>query len=640
MNWQIHGRQIPVRTLDTAVIGSGAAGYNAALRLWELGRREIALITEEATAGTSRNTGSDKQTYYKLSLAGAEGDSVAALAADLYAGGGMDGEVAYAQAAGSVRGFMHLCDLGVPFPTNEWGEYAGYKTDHDPRSRATSAGPLTSRYMTEALERAVTAAGIPVWEGLTAVQLILEGDRIGGVLCLDRASLAAPHHGLTAVLARQVILATGGPAGCYGRSVYPESQTGMTGMALEAGATAANLDQWQYGLASLDFRWNLSGTYQQVLPRYISVDRAGVEREFLPDYFPTPAAALDAVFLKGYQWPFDSKKLPGSTLIDLIVHRETVDLGRRVYLDYRTDPRGLEKGFGGLSAECREYLARSGALLPTPIARLQQMNPAAVELYRSHGIDLYTEPLAIGVCAQHHNGGLAVDGHWQTDLSGLYAVGEAAGTFGARRPGGSALNATQVGSLRAAEQIAYSTSPAPVHEETGKEAAAELLRRLDRVTLSPDADPLADRQRDALLMSDRAAHLRDPEKMRDLAADQEEKLRRFWDAPRIREWGELPALLKNRDLLLTRAAVLAAMVTAAEEGSRGAALVLDGTGVSLPRLPYRYAPERPGRERDLLLTRKEGEGFFSRWRAPTPLPTPDNWFERVWADYRRRRGGN
>jgi hypothetical protein len=69
----------------------------------------------------------------------------------------------------------------------------------------------------------------------------------------------------------------------YESVVYPESQTGATGMAMRAGAQASNLDKWQYGLASTSFRWNLSGSYQQVLPRYVSVDEAGNEYEFIPD---------------------------------------------------------------------------------------------------------------------------------------------------------------------------------------------------------------------------------------------------------------------------------------------------------------------------------------------------------------------
>ena len=71
---------------NTAVVGTGAAGYNAADRLWQLGQRDILIVTENRLAGTSRNTGSDKQTYYKLTLSGPEGDSVREMAETLFSG--------------------------------------------------------------------------------------------------------------------------------------------------------------------------------------------------------------------------------------------------------------------------------------------------------------------------------------------------------------------------------------------------------------------------------------------------------------------------------------------------------------------------------------------------------------------------
>ena len=58
-----------ITDFDCIVIGSGAAGFNAAIRLAEGGIR-AALVTEGVNCGTSRNTGSDKQTYYKLGLGG------------------------------------------------------------------------------------------------------------------------------------------------------------------------------------------------------------------------------------------------------------------------------------------------------------------------------------------------------------------------------------------------------------------------------------------------------------------------------------------------------------------------------------------------------------------------------------------
>ena len=208
---------------------------------------------------------------------------------------GVNGDTALCEAAGSAQSFFKLVQLGVRFPTNEYGEFVGYQTDHDTRGRATSAGPLTSRQMTEALEREVRRRGIPILDGMTAFAVLRDKDRVAGVLAYEPRT-----RGLCLLLAAHVILATGGPAMIYEDSVFPESQQGMTGMAARAGARLSNLHQWQYGLASVAFRWNVSGSYQQVLPRYVSVDADGTEHEFLNEAFPDdPMEGVRLSFLKG-----------------------------------------------------------------------------------------------------------------------------------------------------------------------------------------------------------------------------------------------------------------------------------------------------------------------------------------------------
>jgi thioredoxin reductase len=77
---KINGVSVKKVTLNTAIIGSGAAGYNAALRLTDYGVDDIAVITEGINMGTSRNTGSDKQTYYKMNLCADYPDSPKAMA--------------------------------------------------------------------------------------------------------------------------------------------------------------------------------------------------------------------------------------------------------------------------------------------------------------------------------------------------------------------------------------------------------------------------------------------------------------------------------------------------------------------------------------------------------------------------------
>lgn len=309
---------------NTAIVGSGAARYNAADRLWQLGQRDILMVTENRLGGTSRNTGSDKQTYYKLTLSGGDADSVREIADTLFSGQCVDGDIALCEAALSAQCFLKLVELGVPFPRNRYGEYIGYKTDHDPRRRATRVGPYTSRQMTEKLETAVQAKGVPMLDKTQVIRILSDGKKVLGLLCLNTAGQTEEDR-FVLVRCRNVVYATGGPAGMYASSVYPLGHYGATGLALEAGVRGKNLTEWQYGLASVKPRWNVSGTYMQVLPRVFSTEADGSgEREFLMDFFSTPAEMLSKLFLKGYQWPFDIRKVSdGSSIIDILVYLES-----------------------------------------------------------------------------------------------------------------------------------------------------------------------------------------------------------------------------------------------------------------------------------------------------------------------------
>ena len=500
---------------NTAIVGSGAAGFNAADRLWQLGQHDIVLVTENRVGGTSRNTGSDKQTYYKLTLSGGDPDSVREMADTLFAGRCVDGDIALCEAALSTQCFLKLVELGVPFPRNRYGEYIGYKTDHDPRRRATSVGPYTSKQMTECLEAAVQAKGVPMLDKTQVIKILTDGGTVCGLLCLN---VTAQNDADRFVLIRckNVVYATGGPAGMYADSVYPFSQYGATGLALEAGARGKNLTEWQYGLASVAPRWNVSGTYMQVLPRVFSTAADGSdEREFLTYFFTDAHDMLSKLFLKGYQWPFDVRKVAdGSSIIDILVYLETCK-GRKVYLDYRTNPAGGEFSYDALLPEAREYLERAGACFGTPIERLAHMNQPAIDFYRDKGVDLYTQPLEIALCAQHNNGGIGSDCGWQTDVKGLFAVGEAAASHGVYRPGGTALNAGQVGSTRAAQYIAARCrGDAPACFDTEAAAALADIGALADACRADTGNVRALWQHAAEEMSRCGAAIRDPAQIR------------------------------------------------------------------------------------------------------------------------------
>ncbi len=623
---------------DSVIIGSGASGFAAACRIAEIGKKSVCIVTEGINCGTSRNTGSDKQTYYKLGLSGSAPDSVRRMAETLFDGGCVDGDIALCEAALSARCFYSLCEAGVPFPSNRYGEYIGYKTDHDPMARATSAGPLTSKYMTEALEKKAQKLAIPIFDRLLAVKILKSDEGVCGLLCLDLesgdyVSFSSPN----------VVLATGGPAGIYADSVYPECHHGMSSLALTAGAKMQNLTEWQYGLASRAPRWNVSGTYMQVLPRLVSVDDKGIEREFLWEYFFDSYEAMSALFLKGYQWPFDvNKAREGSSIIDLLVYRETILRGRKVYLDYTKNPFGLaEIEFGKLSGEAYDYLKNADTCFGTPIERLKKMNEPAIELYLSKGVDLEKEHLEISLCAQHSNGGVAVNANWESNVRGLYAVGEVAGTHGITRPGGSALNAGQVGALRAAETISASTRKRLDTDfaKIAKEAmnGALLLNKSASSVIDFEARIRTARKS----MSGCAGAIRNPAEMVRYLTEIKAVLPLISSIRSLPTAEEMKSLYLLIDTLTMQAAVLTAMLDFAKNQkiSRGSALYTDENGEAPMGLEDIFAfslPESDAHRKMIRSVELCGGDFICSRRIVRKIPTEDISFETVWREFRER----
>jgi len=658
---KINNISIPLYSLNTLIIGSGAASLNAAVNLFEKGQRDIAIVTDQWGGGTSNNTGSDKQTYYKLSLAGDQPDSPMDMAEDLFKGGCMHGDIALCEAMNSAQAFFHLVSIGIAFPHDRYGAFVGYKTDHDPRQRATSAGPLTSHLMFEALAKDVKNKGIKIFDGFEAIGLLTEKNgnekHVIGALALDKNHLDSENFGFVVFNAVNVVLGTGGPAGIYKTSVYPESQVGSSGMAYEIGAIGNNLTESQYGIASIKFRWNLSGTYQQVIPRYISTDQNGNdEQEFLNHYFPDMGKLATAIFLKGYQWPFDPRKVYnyGSSLIDILVYQETMIKGRRVFLDFQKNPTGTgildDFKFDQLSQEAYTYLEKSGALSSTPIQRLAKMNQPAIDLYKNNGIDITKEYLEIAVCAQHNNGGLKGNLWWESNIKHLFPVGEVNGTHGVYRPGGSALNSGQVGSLRAALFISKRYQGDSKNEKEFVRAAEiqihVKLKMVKAMISQKEADSnyvWKTRAEIQERMSACGAHIRSIEKVKPA-------IRKAWDLYskmktelKIASAKELPAAFRNLDLCLTHALYLEAIAEYLDKGgkSRGSYLVMDPAGKKPCRKlgdEWKFSLNQAEdfvNQKILEIYLDDQFNVVKQWVDVRPIPQEDSWFENVWNDSMR-----
>lgn len=609
-----------INTYRTIVVGTGCAGYGTADCLYDKGIQDVAILSDNRIAGTSRNAGSDKQTYYKMSLSGDEGDCPIFMAQTLFDGGAMDGDTALVEATTSVKAFMKLEGLGVSFPQNEYGEFVGYKTDHDPYSRASSVGPYTSKEMTEALEKSVISKGIPILSGYQVIKLAVESGKITGLYAIQTDNLQE-DYGLVFFSCENVIMATGGPAIIYKDSVFPVSHTGASSLMLEAGVRFANAAEWQYGIASTKFRWNLSGTYQQVLPRYYSVDEKGQEYEFLNDYYDDPIDAVNNCFLKGYQWPFDCKKANRSSRIDLLVHQETSVKKRKVFMDFTRNPSVLDTcGLSKISNEAYTYLKNSEALQELPIQRLLAMNPKAYDLYMDHNIDLTKEPLEIAVCAQHNNGGAEVDIHYQTNIQGVFAAGECACTLGIIRPGGTALNSSQVAGIRIAEYLARKKTPyTPSLPDTS--VCASLRKYIQDSYGSSTIRSFREEMQG--IMTDYFAFKRDIDAMEKILPSYYHAYHNLTKRNRWERLTEIPSIFKNRDMLITQIAFSESILySGACAGSRGGALVFKG-GKELPENTDYHSIK-------IQTTYADGKVTMTQ-RPIRPIPSQrDLWFEKVW----------
>ncbi|MBF0245297.1 MAG: FAD-binding protein [Planctomycetes bacterium] len=648
----IGGESLPCYRCGTLVVGSGAAGLRTAVELKRLGE-DVLVISTSAYGGTSACSGSDKQTLYSAGSSG-KGDDYLAMARDIGSGGCMDMDTAYIEAAGSLEAMDTLLYLGLPLPRDRYGAVLRYRTDHDEVGRATSCGPRTSRLMVKVLAEEAIRLGVRIMNRTEAVQLLhaagAGGERICGVVAIRVDQAELPHGGLTVFYCENVVLATGGPGELFRDSVYPRFCFGSLGMALQAGIECANLTEFQFGIGTrrTEFPWNLSGTYVQVLPRIYSKDAQGREYNFLADYYRTTQELASNVFRKVYQWPFHASRMSGfgSSLVDLAIFRESRK-GRTVLMDFLRNPEAvpgdLPFSLERLDDEVRDYLRNNGALQALPVQRLKHMNPLAIELYRMHGVDLERESLPFNVSNQHMNGGIAVDVWNRTSILGCYAVGEVCGTHGVTRPGGSALNAGQVGGMRAARHIHAQLGVEIDFSQAEAQIAALLEHVKDALAGKGELDASALRDEIQARMSDKAGFICIKAELRPALEAAEALYSAIvsrgiacGDRQRLRD------VFRWEQMALVSQAVLAALVHYTDRGggSRGARALLGEEGkvkveTSREELgDFKVIEERvQDRERKLVVSLRGGKICIEE----RGLRALDNlgqiFFEKNWPDY-------
>ncbi|MHB1355760.1 MAG: FAD-binding protein [Anaerolineae bacterium] len=447
---------------DVLIIGGGGAGLRAALAAYETNPALVICLVTKGVLGHSGVTAtacSDRMAFH-ATLAGTEPGGDLAWryhAEDIYRIGGnvSDGDLAVVLARQAAQAFAYLDELGVPWVRRSDGSVDQFLTDGSRYARACYTGPYTANHIEQALLSRLHRIPVQVIEHCLVADLLLDqsSGRVCGAVLVDEDT-----DNVETITCGAVILASGGAGQVFATNAYPPECTGDGyALAYRAGAELANLEFIQIGLCSIKTGLACSGSMMRSLPRLIN--EQGLE--FLRDYFPvgTPDLVIyQTLFTKGASWPVSLND--PSHRIDIAVSRE-LSQGHKVYLDYRSNPDGLESTLGHPSWQDR-ILQMKGAETfswsrsANPLQRLQSINQPAITWLTERGIDLLAGDLIeIAPAVQHFQGGVKINSRAETTVTGLYAAGEVAGgQHGANRPGGNALLDCQVFGRIAGESAA------------------------------------------------------------------------------------------------------------------------------------------------------------------------------------------
>ena len=442
----ISGQVTKVINLHTLIVGGGAAGLSAALSLFDYGIHDIALVIDNPKGSTTQAASAGTQYYYRLADYGSEGDSPYRMARDLTETN-LDGDIAYTEAAHSLRAFYRLTSYGVPFPSDEKGEYLLPGKNGKKNARKIHIGSKTSSLIYEQLIRQVADRQIPVFTSQQIIRLLADetGEKIVGAIALNLEKMHEKHQRFAVYHCQNLILACGAEGGIFYSEALSPYHAGCLGAALKIGAAAQNLTEVECGITALRKMLMMNGPYQAAIPRYVSVDSAGKNpKEFLADVFADKLSLLyELQKRKASEWNLDIKKArkDGTSILDLLVHQE-IRNGRHVFMDYRVNPKGFEAP-------------------EKPYERLRELSPEAYHLLLEKGIDPAKSAVEVSVQVRGYLGGLKTDAHFESNIRHLFPIGEAAACLGIYAPEGTSLSSAMTSASAAAQYIALQKGQNP-----------------------------------------------------------------------------------------------------------------------------------------------------------------------------------
>lgn len=426
----------PVEYLcDVLIIGSGAAGLSLALKLAD--HAQVHLLSKGPLA-----EGSTLYAQGGIAAVFDETDSIESHVADtLIAGAGLcDEAVVEYTARQAPDAIQWLINQGVPFDTEPsvQGKAAYHLTREGGHShrRIFHAADATGKAVQLTLnERVRQHPNIHILERVNALDLITSAKLEPTASDTGRPAQAAEQTGnrvlgayvwnrnkerVETIRARFVAMATGGASKVYQYTSNPDVSSGDgIAMAWRAGCRVANMEFNQFHPTSL----------------------------FHPDdnnFLLTEALRGEGALLKR---PDGSRFMPDYDSRGELAPRDIV-------------ARAIDHEMKRLGAECM-YLDISHQ----PADFILKHFPTIYERCLKVGIDITRQPMPVVPAAHYTCGGVMVDEHSQTDIPGLYAIGEVSytGLHGANRMASNSLLECIVFARAAGQDILakLATTPEP-----------------------------------------------------------------------------------------------------------------------------------------------------------------------------------
>lgn len=369
---------------DVVVVGTGAAGLAAALRLAEA-NLDTLLVCKGSLGG-----GSTAWAQGGLAAVLDEDDTIQLHVEDtLTAGAGLcDTEAVRELAAAAPAVISRLVALGAAFDTDATGAIAlglegGHRRRRIVHAGGDASGAEVSRVLCLAVAREIERGRIRLLEHTVVADAVR--DRSGAVCGVT----ALGRDGLLRVTSRAVVLATGGIGQVWATTTNPGSATGDgLALALRAGAVVRDVEFMQFHPTIL------------VVPP----DRrqAGDRGVLVSEAVRGEGAVL--------------RDLRGDRVMTRV--HPMADLAPRDVVSAAMQTAMLASGDTHLLLDATGFGA----------AMWEHHFPTILQLCRERGVDPVTEPIPVRPAAHYHCGGVAADLDGRTSLPGLYAVGEVAAT--------------------------------------------------------------------------------------------------------------------------------------------------------------------------------------------------------------------